>query len=92
MTYSHPLDWYPVANAYGMIDIHKHLMTNYEQNNSDLYFSYDYHFSKDGIIYKHIGVYGGVLRSFKYEVDSDINFFAQQLRLKQSEETEKSEK
>lgn len=90
MTYSHPLDWYPVANAYGMVDIHKHLlMTSYEQNNSDPYFSYDYHFSREGIIYKHTGVYGGVLRSFKYEVDSDINFFAQQLRLKHSEESEK---
>jgi GR25 family glycosyltransferase involved in LPS biosynthesis len=75
MTYSKPLDWYSIENAHGMADIE-----DSGDNHSSDFFSYDYFFTRENIQYKYTGVYRGVARSFKHEMDSDINYMVLKMR------------
>jgi GR25 family glycosyltransferase involved in LPS biosynthesis len=74
-TYSKPLDWYPIHTAHGMADIDPS-----GDNQSSDFFSYDYYYTRGIIQYKYSGVYRGVARSFKHEMDSDINFMVLKMR------------
>jgi GR25 family glycosyltransferase involved in LPS biosynthesis len=67
--YKNPLDWYPIHCAYGFIDICK------DGNKTDEFFNYDYIFENNKQLYKFIGTYNGVGRSFQKDRDSDINYY-----------------